>query len=91
MNQTIITYITAIGGSTLLSSFVTHFITKRKYNIEADGIEIRNLKESIGAYQEIISDLRKHVDYLEKQQIQMREEFNTRLSEINSKGFLTNR
>ena len=82
MNETIAGFITAIGGSTIISSLITFLFTKRKYNNEADGLEIRNLKESIGAYQQIINDLRKHVDYLEKQQNDMREEFNNRLKDL---------
>ncbi|OBQ52881.1 hypothetical protein JJL45_09130 [Tamlana sp. s12] len=82
MNETISGFIAAIGGSTLISSSLTFLLTKRKYNSEADGIEIRNLKDSLGVYQLIITDLKKHVDYLEKQQQEMRIEFNLRLNNL---------
>lgn len=76
------TIFAAIGGSTILSSTLTFLFAKRKYNSETDSIEIRNLKAAQEVYIKIIDDLKKHVNYLEEQQKEMRTEFNTRISDI---------
>ena len=58
MNTDLTHFITAVSGSSIVSSVVTYMFARRKYNTEADTIEIANLKESIKVYKEIIDDVR---------------------------------
>lgn len=63
--ESITVLITLISSS--LSSILTWFLTKRKYNTEVDSSQIENLNRSLLAYQTIIDDLKVQVGSYIKQ------------------------
>lgn len=46
-----------------VSSFITWFFTRRKYNTEVDSNEIKNLKDSLDFYEEIVRDNNKKLSF----------------------------
>lgn len=56
--------ITALIGvvSTFCSSLFTWIFTRRKYNAEAEGISIDNIKASLDVYQDMVKDLGRKLD-----------------------------
>ena len=56
--------ITALIGvvSTFCSSLFTWIFTRRKYNAEAEGINIDNIKASLDVYQDMVKDLGRKLD-----------------------------
>lgn len=56
--------ITALVGvvTTFCSSLFTWIFTRRKYNAEAEGISIDNIKASLDVYQDMVKDLGRKLD-----------------------------
>lgn len=54
-NELIILGATTMGS--LFSGFITHLITKRKYNQEVKSDEITNLASSLDIYKNLVQDL----------------------------------
>lgn len=72
-----------------LTSWVTWFITKRKYNAEVDGALLSNMKDSLSFYKELSEDNRKRLDEvldrnrdLEKEVADLRRQVTAMLSTI---------
>lgn len=74
--------ITAIAGAvcTILSSVVTFFLTKRKYNIEVDSQQIKNISESFDVYKKMNEDIleaqNKRIETLERENEALRLQVN---------------
>ena len=56
--------ITALIGvvTTFCSSFFTWIFTRRKYNAEAEGLNIDNIQDSLNVYQDMVKDLGRKLD-----------------------------
>lgn len=52
------------GGIAILSSLVTWFLARRKYNVEVDGNELNNIQKQLDIYKEIVEDTRKQLNLL---------------------------
>lgn len=46
-----------------VTSFITWFFTRRKYNTEVDSNEIKNLKDSLDFYEKIVRDNNKKLSF----------------------------
>lgn len=59
-------YITAIIGtlSTIVSAYVSHIVTKRKYNAEVDNSQIHNMSEALTFYKDLCDDNRERLNVL---------------------------
>lgn len=75
MTSTIITTIVGLI-CTLVSSVVTFMLTKRKYDIEVDANQIRNLSESFDIYKKVMQDTynsqNEKIDRLQKENDDLR-------------------
>jgi peptidoglycan hydrolase CwlO-like protein len=74
-----------VGGSSIISSWITYLFAKRKYRNETDSIEIDNLKKSLGFYQEMIDDFKNHIDLLEDKISSLQNKINTMEAEFDMK------
>ena len=74
-----------VGGSSIISSWITYLFAKRKYRNETDSIEIDNLKKSLGFYQEMIDDFKNHIDLLEDKISTLQNKINTMEAEFDMK------
>lgn len=65
MNDTLlITLVTAI--SSLISSLVTHNITKKKFKAEVNSVELTNLVKQLEFYKNLVADYKEQLDtYIE--------------------------
>lgn len=70
----IISGLVTVAVSTI-SSFITWFFTRRKYNTEVDSNEIKNLKDSLEFYEEIVRDNNKklafYIDLAENNRVEV--------------------
>lgn len=59
-------YITAIIGTltTIISAYVSHIVTKRKYNAEVDNTQIHNMSEALTFYKDLCDDNRERLNVL---------------------------
>ena len=59
-------YITAIIGtlSTIVSAYVSHIVTKRKYNAEVDNSQIHNMSDALTFYKDLCDDNRERLNVL---------------------------
>ena len=59
-------YITAIIGtiSTIFSAYVSHVVTKRKYNAEVDNTQIHNMSDALTFYKDLCDDNRERLNVL---------------------------
>lgn len=59
-------YITAIIGtlSTIMSAYLSHIITKRRYNAEVDNQQIRNMSDALIFYKDVCDDNRERLNVL---------------------------
>lgn len=60
--------------STVVSSFITFLLTKKKYNAEVDASVIQNLKESLEFYKKLSDDNKNRLDDILKRNEQLEEE-----------------
>lgn len=60
--------------STVVSSFVTFILTKKKYNAEVDASVIQNLKESLEFYRKLSDDNKQRLDDILKRNEQLEDE-----------------
>lgn len=83
--------ITALVGviTNCTTSWVTWFITKKKYNAEVDGALLDNMKESLAFYKELSEDNRRRLEdvldrnkQLEKEVSDLRRQVTAMLSTI---------
>lgn len=59
-------YITAIIGtfSTIMSAYLSHIITKRRYNAEVDNQQIRNMSDALIFYKDLCDDNKERLNVL---------------------------
>lgn len=59
-------YITAIIGtlSTIVSAYISHIITKRRYNAEVDNTQIHNMSDALTFYKDLCDDNRERLNIL---------------------------
>lgn len=59
-------YITAIIGtiSTIFSAYISHIVTKRKYNAEVDNTQIHNMSDALTFYKDLCDDNRERLNVL---------------------------
>lgn len=59
-------YITAIIGtlSTIMSAYISHIITKRRYNAEVDNQQIRNMSDALTFYKDLCDDNKERLNVL---------------------------
>lgn len=61
--------------TTAASSWISYFLTRKKYNTEVDSNEIKNLKDSLKFYEEIVKDnnekLQFYIDLSKKNNIEV--------------------
>lgn len=59
-------YITAIIGtlSTIISAYISHIVTKRKYNAEVDNTQIHNMSDALTFYKDLCDDNRERLNVL---------------------------
>ena len=55
--ENIVTLISTIFGSTLVSSLVTYFTTKKRYTTEIEQLRTDNFVKVVDKYQDIVDDL----------------------------------
>lgn len=60
--------------STVVSSFITFILTKKKYNAEVDASVIQNLKESLEFYRKLSDDNKQRLDDILKRNEQLEDE-----------------
>lgn len=64
---------------TVVSSVVTFFLTRRKYNTEVDSQQIRNMSEAFETYkgmmEDTVSSLNRRVESLQKENDALRNQF----------------
>ena len=79
MAQEVIMALVALLCSTI-SSIVTFFLTKRKYNVEVDSQQIQNMKDSFEAYklmmEEVLDLQNKKIEILERDNQNLRQQVN---------------
>lgn len=59
-------YITAIIGtlSTIISAYISHILTKRRYNAEVDNTQIHNMSDALTFYKDLCDDNRERLNVL---------------------------
>lgn len=59
-------YITAIIGtiSTIFSAYISHILTKRRYNAEVDNTQIHNMSDALTFYKDLCDDNRERLNVL---------------------------
>lgn len=59
-------YITAIIGtiSTIISAYISHILTKRRYNAEVDNTQIHNMSDALTFYKDLCDDNRERLNIL---------------------------
>lgn len=59
-------YITALIGtlSTIISAYISHIVTKRKYNAEVDNTQIHNMSDALTFYKDLCDDNRERLNVL---------------------------
>lgn len=59
-------YITAIIGtlSTIISAYISHILTKRRYNAEVDNTQIHNMSDALTFYKDLCDDNRSRLNVL---------------------------
>ena len=59
-------YITAIIGtlSTIISAYISHILTKRRYNAEVDNTQIHNMSDALIFYKDLCDDNRERLNVL---------------------------
>lgn len=62
--------------SSVVSSFVTHVVTKRKYNVEVDASVIQNLEGSLELYKKICDDNNQRLEEYKKENQELRDRVN---------------
>lgn len=65
-DSTMSDYITAIIGtlSTIISAYLSHIITKRRYNAEVDNQQIRNMSDALIFYKDLCDDNKERLNVL---------------------------
>lgn len=63
-------------ASSVISSFVTHVVTKRKYNVEVDASVIQNLEDSLELYKKICDDNNQRINEYQKENQELRKQVN---------------
>ena len=66
MENSLLTIISTILGSTLVSSIVTYFTTRKKYLKEIEYLETDNFAKVVEQYQSIVSDFAKRYESSEQ-------------------------
>ena len=64
--ENIATLISTVLGSTLISSLVTYFTTKKRYTKEIEMLETDNFAKVVEQYQSIVSDFAKRYESSEQ-------------------------
>lgn len=49
------------GGIAIITSLVTWFLARRKYNVEVDGNELDNIQKQLDIYKTLVEDTRKQL------------------------------
>lgn len=62
--------------SSVVSSFVTHVVTKRKYNVEVDASVIQNLEDSLDLYKKICDDNNQRLEEYKRENQELRDRVN---------------
>ena len=63
MTDFIITVLSTCG----ISSIITFFLTKRKYNVEVQGGAIENADKSLDFYVKLVNDMKQHLEDIKAQ------------------------
>ena len=64
--ENLVTLISTAFGSTLISSLVTYFTTKKKYKKEIEALETDNFAKVVEQYQGIVNDFAKRYENSEQ-------------------------
>jgi len=71
---------------TVVSSVITFFLTKKKYNTEVEAQQIENMENSFNAYksmmEETVKGLKERVDILQKENESLRNQINQMQAQV---------
>lgn len=60
-------FIITVLGTCGISSIITFFLTKRKYNVEVQGGAIENADKSLDFYVKLVNDMKQHLEDIKAQ------------------------
>ena len=60
-------FIITVLGTCGISSIITFFLTKRKYNVEVQGGAIENADKSLDFYVKLVNDMKQHLEDIRAQ------------------------
>ena len=82
--ENLVTLISTAFGSTLVSSLVTYFTTRRRYCEEIKNLKVDNFSKTVERYQQILDDMQTRYESAENRYASLVEKYNVAM-DINLK------